>query len=338
MSESKQDEQDGIQELSQHAADLYRSGVKLWRKEDLIDIEQQLAKACDAERFTLRRLDGSIVHIKNPMFKVMKPIWEPVAKFQEFWNLVRKTPDGPPETYHCTYLLDWVNRTVRDYEGPLGTTQLVFESSRERWNASITCEAFTTQLRRLLLRADGTAKRVTKIVRFGLGDLNIKPKDWWRIQNDEMPPDQRKLESSIIDTALIHHAMALTIADVVRSCAESGSHGVRILSQDPNYIDQTKDLLLETGIEVVGTSGAGGFAEVDEESVVLSALAQAPVQQIIADLARPVAIVKLIGDPASPRTKLMWKEYNTWNFPVISESVQAEGSLHRFVVYTRKEE
>lgn len=216
---------------------------------------------------------------------------EPVVKFQEFWHLVRSTPDGPPETYHCTYLVDWVNRTVRDHEGPLGTTRQVFESSRERWNASRTCEAFTTQLRKLLLRADGTAKRVTRIVCFGLGDLNIKPKDWWRLQNDEMPPDQRRLEASIVDAALIHHAMALTIADIVRSCADPGSPGVQILSQDPSYIGQTKDLLLETGIEVVGASGAGGFAEVDDESVVLSALAQAPIQQIIADLARPVAIV-----------------------------------------------
>jgi hypothetical protein len=216
---------------------------------------------------------------------------EPVVKFQEFWRLVRSTPDGPPETYHCTYLVDWVNRTVRDYEGPLGTTRQVFESSRERWNASMTCAAFTTQLRKLLLRADGTAKRVTKIVCFGLGDLNVKPKGWWRLQNDEMPPDQRRLEASIVDAALIHHAMALTIADIVRSCADPGSHGVRILSQDPNYIDQTKGLLRETGIEVVGARGAGGFAEVDDESVVLSALAQAPIQQIIADLARPVAII-----------------------------------------------
>ncbi|KIM97356.1 hypothetical protein OIDMADRAFT_32356 [Oidiodendron maius Zn] len=303
MSESREDKRDPTQEpwldykcspwttSSQRAADLYYSGAKLWRKEDLVDIEQQLTKAYTAEKFTLRRLDGNIISIKNPMFGVLKPIWEPVIKFQEFWRLVRSTPDGPPETYHCTYLVDWVNQTVRDYEGPLGTTWPVFESSRERWNASMTCDAFTAQLRRLLLRADGTAKRVTKIVCFGLGDLNIKPKDWWRIQNNEMPPDQRKLEASIIDAALIHHAMALTIADIVRSCADSGSHGVRILSQDPNYIDQTKELLLEAGIEVVGTHGAGGFAEVDSESIVLSALAQAPIQQIIADLARPVAIV-----------------------------------------------
>jgi hypothetical protein len=60
---------------SQRAADLYASDVKLWRKEDLVDIEKQLAESFTAEKFTVRRIDGSVVHIKNPMFGVQKPIW-----------------------------------------------------------------------------------------------------------------------------------------------------------------------------------------------------------------------------------------------------------------------
>jgi hypothetical protein len=60
---------------SQHAADLYYSGVKLWKKDDFINIEKQLAQSHTAEMFTVRRYDGSIVHIKNPMFGVQAPIW-----------------------------------------------------------------------------------------------------------------------------------------------------------------------------------------------------------------------------------------------------------------------
>lgn len=60
---------------SQRAADLYDLGVKLWRKEDLVDIEQQLAQSLTAEKFTVRCIDGGVVHIKNPMFGVAKPIW-----------------------------------------------------------------------------------------------------------------------------------------------------------------------------------------------------------------------------------------------------------------------
>lgn len=60
---------------SQRATELYESGVKLWIREDLIDIEQQLGESLTLEKFTVRRLDGSVVYIKNPMFGVVKPIW-----------------------------------------------------------------------------------------------------------------------------------------------------------------------------------------------------------------------------------------------------------------------
>lgn len=60
---------------SQRAADAYDQGINLWRREDLADIEQQLAQSRTAEKFTVRRTDGSVVHIKNPMFGVQKPIW-----------------------------------------------------------------------------------------------------------------------------------------------------------------------------------------------------------------------------------------------------------------------
>ena len=60
---------------SQRAAESYDQGVNLWRREDLADIEQQLAHSRTTETFTVRRTDGSVVHIKNPMFGVQKPIW-----------------------------------------------------------------------------------------------------------------------------------------------------------------------------------------------------------------------------------------------------------------------
>jgi hypothetical protein len=179
---------------------------------------------------------------------------------------------------------------VRNYEGPIENVWLLFETSQKRWDTSMTCEAFTSQFRKLL-GEDGNAKKVTKIVCFGLGDMNFKPPDWWRIQNNSKPEDQRELETSVVEAALIHHAIALTMADVIRSCAKTKDKGVRILTQDPNYSDETKDMLQRIGFEVVGEYGAGGFAELDSESVVFSAFAKAPVKQIIADLARPVAII-----------------------------------------------
>jgi hypothetical protein len=168
--------------------------------------------------------------------------------------------------------------------------RLLFETSRKRWDASTTYEAFTSQFRELL-GGDENGKRVTKIVCFGLGDVNFKPPDWWRAQNESKPEHEQELETSVVEGALIHHAIALTIADIARSCAETGDAGVRLFTQDPRYSDETKDLLREIGFEVVGQYGAGGFAELDNESIVFSPFASAPVKQIIADLARPPVII-----------------------------------------------
>ncbi|KAI1771529.1 hypothetical protein F4818DRAFT_429316 [Hypoxylon cercidicola] len=332
---------------SQRAADLYDSGAKLWRKEDLVDIEQQLAQSCTAEKFTVRRIDNSIVHIKNPMFGVEKPIWKPHIKFQEYWRLVRSEPDVPPEAYHCTYLINWANQTIRNYEGPIENVQFLFQTSQQLWEASATCAAFTSQFRELLSRV-GNTKKVTKIVCFGLGDMNFKPPDWWRIENDSKPEKEREPETSVVEGAFIHHAIALTMADIItRSCSRTRYMGVRLLTQDPNYSDETKDMLRKIGFEVVGEYGAGGFAELDDESVVFSAFAAAPIKQIIADLARPVAIIcaentevfnkfkKPYADPESPRTRQMWKEYQSYNFPVRPESAKLDGSLHQLEIYTR---
>jgi len=130
-------------------------------------------------------------------------------------------------------------------------------------------------------------------------------------------------------------------------------------------------MLQELGFEIVGQGGAGGFAEVDDESVVFSAFVSAPVKQVIADLARPVAIIcakpgsatvftrrlyvvrrllqlfymanmflfvlfsKPTSDPESPRTRQMWKGYKSWDFPVQSESVLMEASLKGLMVHAR---
>jgi hypothetical protein len=60
---------------SQRVADLYSSGTRLWTKEDLEDIEQQLRQSYAMERFSVRRIDGSIIQISNPTFRVQNPIW-----------------------------------------------------------------------------------------------------------------------------------------------------------------------------------------------------------------------------------------------------------------------
>jgi hypothetical protein len=215
---------------------------------------------------------------------------KPRIKFQEYWNLVDSKPDGPPETYHCTYLVDWENQSVRNYDEPIENLRSLFDAKQQQWDRSMTCEAFALHFRRLL-EGNGEVGRVTKIVCFGLGDLHFKPPDWWRIQNEALPEDKRELEISVVEGAMVHHAIALTMANIARSCANPGEGGVRLLTQDPAYCDDTKEILRDIGFEVVGEYGAGGFAEVDHETITFSPFTKAPVKQIIADLARPLVMI-----------------------------------------------
>lgn len=60
---------------SQKIYTLHEAGASLWRREDLVDIEQQLECSETTEIFTLRRVDGSVISVKNPMFGVEKPLW-----------------------------------------------------------------------------------------------------------------------------------------------------------------------------------------------------------------------------------------------------------------------
>ncbi|CAI7613289.1 unnamed protein product, partial [Penicillium viridicatum] len=80
--------------------------------------------------------------------------------------------------------------------------------------------------------------------------------------------------------------MAITIAQLCR-----GNETVPLLAQEPDYTELAEKILTKKEFKIVGPHGAGGFAEIDEESIVISAFAAAPIKQIIADLARPMLII-----------------------------------------------
>ncbi|KND89126.1 hypothetical protein TOPH_06197 [Tolypocladium ophioglossoides CBS 100239] len=252
---------------SQRAADLYNSGAKLWTKDDLSDIERQFSQCYTTKNFIVRRVDGTTVQIPNPMYGVARPIWKPRVKFQEYWTLVHSEPDGPLETYYCSYLVDWRNQTHRQFEMPIKGYKLALQEKWQLWNESVTCESFKKHLRELL----GTRK-VNKVVCFGLGDLTARPPCWWRIQNNNSV--NKEPEIGFVEGSMMQHWAALTLADM-----------------DPQFTNETKEIVRLKGFEIVGQYGAGGFAEVDDETVVFSPFAQAPVAQIIADIARPAIFI-----------------------------------------------
>ena len=202
--------------------------------------------------------------------------------FQDYWRLVRVKPDGPPETYHCSYLVGWESEIQETFDGCIENYEAAFQQKRQAWNDSGTCSWFKAYIRQLL-----GARKVSKVICFGLGDITRRPPTWWRVRN--ALTENPETEASVWGDSMTQHCVVLTLAEVLRDSAAGTA--VRLLTQDPKYSDKTARDLGKIGFEVVGRAGAGGFAEVDDDSVVFSALTTAPVKQIIADIARPALII-----------------------------------------------
>ncbi|KAJ5550602.1 hypothetical protein N7535_001455 [Penicillium sp. DV-2018c] len=230
------------------------------------------------ERFSVRRIDGSTILISNPMFQVQNPIWKPHVKYQEYWQLVKAQPNGPVGTYLCSYLVDWSNRTARDFRGLISRPMQVFDEKHSLWQNSKTCK----QLAALIQDVLGT-KTVKKVLCFGLGDFCRTAPEWLKRQHDSW--DENSEVENLMDP-MIQHSMALTIAQLC-----DGNETLPLLAQDPEYTEVAEDILTKKGFRIVGNYGAGGFAEIDDDSIVISPFVAAPVKQIIADLARPVLII-----------------------------------------------
>lgn len=132
-------------------------------------------------------------------------------------------------------------------------------------------------------------RRVTKIACFGLGDIARKMPGVIVLPNNEGCKYQEpEADAAYLFPSIMQHAAAITMAE---EAVRVGGKAVRLVSQDPRYSDDAKAFLSAKGFEIIGNFGAGGFAEVDDKTVVFSAWTNAPVKQIIADIARPAALI-----------------------------------------------
>jgi len=84
-------------------------------------------------------------------------------------------------------------------------------------------------------------------------------------------------------------AQHAAVVDVAAALAPGGDGRVRVLAQDPAYCEADVALLAELGIQVV--EDPQGFLELDDRTFVVSVACNVPQKQIVADLARPVAML-----------------------------------------------
>ncbi|KAH8203191.1 hypothetical protein TruAng_002596 [Truncatella angustata] len=260
-------------------------------------------------------------------------------------------------------LFEWFNQIGTQFYGPIEGFEAVFQQIKKSWNNSATRQLLQDRIRALIHTSSDC--QIIKVICFGLGDISVRPPSWWRIKNRELENPDR--DTVMVEASMLQHCAALTIVDALRQyyLEKENSSGnttiIRLLTQDPKYTEQTRECLRANGFEVVGPAGAGGFAEVDNETVVFSAFATAPIKQIIADLARPVLFIgsfpledfdirikigiqaydnkttyrKPSPDAESPRTREMWKSYAKSDFPVAGEEIPSMASLHKLSICAR---
>lgn len=154
-----------------------------------------------------------------------------------------------------------------------------FEENQVIWNKSKSRELLRTELEQI-----PATKKVKKIICFGLGDICRNPPEWAARQIALKDQDV----GIFVRGSIVQHSIALTLRQI---CHDMTGNNVQLLAQDPDYTDEAKDILKSYGFSIVGNFGAGGFAEVDDDTLVFSVFVDAPVKQIIADIARPQMII-----------------------------------------------
>ncbi|KAM3456403.1 hypothetical protein MY3296_001682 [Beauveria thailandica] len=263
---------------------------------------------------------------------------KPCVKFREYWRLVKDQPDDPAETYHCTYLPRWINTSARAFRGNVANPSLLFEETIRVWTKSESC-----QLLKSRLQQTASIHAVKKIICFGLGDICRTPPEWMKRQAGK---DAQNLETEFVRGAMIQHSIALTVRQICNDLA--GCH-IQLLAQDPDYTKEAKEILASSGFSIVGEFGAGGFAEIDDESLVFSVYVEAPLKQIIADIARPPIIIstgfdvfndseKPWIDAESPRTMVMWREYNEKaSLPIAQGDEEVMSKMRDIYIYAKKD-
>jgi hypothetical protein len=143
-----------------------------------------------------------------------------------------------------------------------------FQDKVREWNESQACNKLKSFLTSL-----ANDHKINKAVGFALGGFS---RDYG--QKDDFPSLHR---------AASQHGLLLTLRDWIQE--RDGSHDISCYAQDPVYNSMDKRVLSEAGVEVI--DDPRGWLEVDEQSLMISVAPNVPIKEIIADIARPAAIV-----------------------------------------------
>ncbi|KAH8658046.1 hypothetical protein BX600DRAFT_514569 [Xylariales sp. PMI_506] len=371
--------------LARIVKDLYASGAKMWTKEMFSDIEQELSKKPMPDFVRIRTMSGELVRSKIPdwhrhLHAIDTENWSIGISFTIYQRLVKDARDGifrfefnedresclhdlytcktddKPEIDNCARLLlapSAICFSVQEIKPPppIDASQLrsAWNEARQNWLQSTVC----AKLAAILTTAPHFSATTNKVVGFGLGSLEVS------IHGGSFGKESSE-DGLPLCRAMTQHAAALTVAHILGSrlgdVDNAGPRALPVLVQDPVYSPVAQQLLKEEGIQVVSGYGSLAFTHVDDDSVVISCHPNIPVKQIIADIARPSAMIwnevckeevnpelrlgiidgeetwisPWTTDEDSPRTRQLIEGYDTYEFP-------ASERFGKLAIYIRRD-
>ncbi|KAI0116219.1 hypothetical protein F4776DRAFT_673707 [Hypoxylon sp. NC0597] len=234
----------------------YETGSKLWTKEGLRDIEEKIA---------------SENPVKIPAFAGKDYVFEKElgvtyqVEFHGYQALAfppSHRPNGMPYSSLSLKSMPFDYSESRSHEVELD----VFHKCTALWLANPIGQHFYSMFMKLPL-----PPYINKIACFDLGSITAKPADTY--------PHIRQ--------AIYRHAAALTIIECLHK--RFGSK-IRLYSQDTTYTSECVKVLHKKGFSIIGQHGAGGFAEIDDTTLVFAPNPSFCVKEVVADIAQPAAM------------------------------------------------
>lgn len=140
-----------------------------------------------------------------------------------------------------------------------------FNDKKKEWEATHECNTLQT-----LVALNPGFSKAQKVIGIALGGLMYG----------------ERVEDRRTERSLAQYSLLLTMRELIAKA--TGSDEIRCLAQDPELTPAAVEALANVGIAVVDDPDA--FLELDDTSVLITMSPSIPVRQVVADIARPVAI------------------------------------------------
>ncbi|KAK7415735.1 hypothetical protein QQX98_005648 [Neonectria punicea] len=303
--------------LANYVRDIYDSGAKMFTKDMFRQLEADLAKDPRPDKISICTMNGMVRsvslgsfppgngsdaandHVAHFGFKIYQCMVDEAEDGADDYrpdaNMEKKPITDEDRMYATqTVFLGW---SSDDLTSPVDLAQLqaAWDEARALWLESDSYAKLTELVTE-------SKPKANKVVCFGLGSLEGSV-DYSTLDL------KHSLDGLPRRSAITQHLAAITMATLLGQ--QRGIDRVPILVQDPAYTTLGQQFLAAQDIEVIGGNGALGFTYVDEDTLVVSCHPNVPVKQIVADIARPAAM--LWNEVRLEETVAEWSIHTTYD-------------------------